>query len=323
MSVAAVRNDRKPWFASISSYGIFLVLAAVYAIAILSSHAFLNPTYIFNIVRQAAPVGIAAIGVTYVMILGEVDLSVGAVISAAVLVAAALMNGDASNIPLAIIGTCLMGVIVGGINGFLVAYGRVSSFILTLGTGLALSGLIQVYSGGTAKGVVSPGFREFFNFRVSGMVPVLAIVFLALAVIGALYLRRSQFGRRLYLCGSNRMSATLSGLPVRRTILVAYMFSGFFGALAGLALVARSGVSSTLAGQGLEFQVLAAVVLGGTTFDGGRGNVGGTIAGCLVLLIAFNLVNVAGLSFYAQLIVMGVIIIAASTIHGRVSARST
>jgi len=305
-----------------SRHGIFVVLVAVYIVAVISSSAFLNPTYVFNMVRQAAPVGIAAIGVTYVMILGEVDLSVGAIISASVVVAAGIMNGDPSNVPLAIAMTCVLGMSIGAFNGILVAYGRVSSFILTLGTGLAVTGLTQVYSGGTATGIVAPGFREFFNARLLGTIPVLALVFLVLALVGAVYQRNSVFGRRLFLCGSNRMAANLSGLPVRRTLLSAYVLSGLFGALAGLALLARSGVSGTMAGQGLEFQALAAVVLGGTTFDGGRGGVGGTVAGCFVLLIAFNLVNVAGLSFYAQLIVMGAIIIAASSVHGHFAARS-
>lgn len=311
-------NHRRQWVDRLPDYAIFLVLILVYAAAIFISDAFLKPSYLFNIVRQTAPVGIAAIGVTYVMILGQVDLSVGAIVSLSAVVCASLMDGNAANTPMAIGITAVIGIAIGCVNGWLIAYTRVSSFILTLGMGVAVFGLTQIYSGGTARGMVAPGFREFFNGRLGGYVPVLTLALLILACIGLYIQRRSVFGRQLYLCGSNWAAATLSGLPVRRVTIAAYALSGLFGALAGIALLARSGVSGTNAGQGLEFQVLAAVVLGGTTFDGGRGGIGGTIAGCLVLTLAFSLVNIMGLVYHAQLIVMGAIIIFASALYGQI-----
>lgn len=313
--IATLRKGFGSGAPNLSRYATLAVLAAMYGIAVLVSDAFLNPTYVFNLFRQVAPVGIAAIGVTYVMILGEVDLSIGAVVSASVVLCATMMDGDPANVPFALGLTGLFGLSIGTLNGLLVAYGRASSFILTLGTALAVVGLTQIYSGGTARGTVAPGFREFLNMRLWNMVPVLGLCLVGLVAVGIAYQRTSAFGRRLYLVGSNRAAARLSGLPVARTIIWAYALSGFFGALAGLAMIARSGASGTLVGQGLEFQVLAAVVLGGTTFEGGRGGIGGTIAGCFVLLIAFNLVIIAGLSSYPQFIVMGSIIIIASAIQ--------
>ena len=176
-----------------------------------------------------------------------------------------------------------------------------------------------MFTGGTAKGIVSPGFREFFNFRIGGLVPVLAIALLLVAAIGLVIEKTTIFGRQLFLVGTNRATAIISGLPVRGVTITAYALSGLFGALAGIALLARSGVSSTSAGQGLEFQVLAAIVLGGTTFTGGRGGIAGTMAGVLVLVIAFNLVNIGGLPYQMQLVVMGGIIILASALYGRIS----
>ncbi|MDF2782541.1 MAG: rbsC 2, partial [Geminicoccaceae bacterium] len=152
--------------------------------------------------------------------------------------------------------------------------------------------------------------------RLGGLVPVLALAFVLIAVLGIWLQRATRFGRSLYLIGSNPAAARLAGLPIARVTVAVYALSGVCGALAGLALLARSGVSSTFAGRGLEFDVLAAVVLGGTTFEGGRGGIGGTIAGLLVLVIAFNLVNILGLDYNAQLIVKGVIIIAASALYG-------
>lgn len=307
----------------LSHYSIFVVLALVYCVAIIVSDAFVSPRYMFNVLRQVAPVGIAAIGVTYVMILGGVDLSIGAVISFTSVICAVQMDGNAANIGLAVGIACLAGAAVGAVNGVILAYSRVSPFILTLGTGIAVLGLTQIYSGGTARGIVAPGFREFFNFRIEGIVPVLALAFLALVLVGLAIQRTTIFGQHLYLIGSNRRAALLSDIPVRSVTIAAYTVSGLFGALAGIALLARSGVSSTLAGQGLEFQVLAAVVLGGTTFEGGRGGVAGTFAGVLVLVIAFNLVNISGLPYQMQLVVMGAIIILASAVYARVSNAST
>jgi ribose/xylose/arabinose/galactoside ABC-type transport system permease subunit len=309
------------WLRLVDRYAIWIVLLALLAVAALLSEAFLRPNYLLNIVRQAAPVGIAAVGVTAVMIAGGVDLSVGAVISLTAVVSAVLMAGDSGNIAYAVAVTLLVGTAIGLANGVLIAFNRVSPFILTLGMAIAVYGITQIYSGGTARGVVAPGFREVFNVRIGGLVPVLALALVVIALVGIVVQRSTSFGRSLYLIGSNPAAARLAGLPIARVMIVAYAISGLCGALGGLALLARSGVSSTFAGRGLEFDVLAAVVLGGTTFEGGRGGIGGTIAGLLVLMVAFNLVNIVGLDYNAQLIVKGVIIIAASALYAQLKVQ--
>jgi ribose transport system permease protein len=320
--MSALRERTAMFRELVADNAIFVVLVLVYLAAMLASRAFLDPTYVFNMLRQAAPVGIAAIGVTYVMILGGVDLSIGAVISLTAVVCAVQMGGAVDNIAWAVAITALLGLAIGATNGVLIAYSRVSPFILTLGSAVVVYGLTQIYTGGTARGYVSPGFREFFNYRVASFVPVLAIAFLVLTAIGLAVERATTLGRYFFLVGSNRSAAILAGLPVRAITVAAYAISGFFGALAGMALLARSGVSSTIAGQGMEFQVLAAVVLGGTTFEGGRGGIAGTFAGVLVLLIAFNLVNITGLDYDMQLVVMGVIIVLASALYGQLKGRT-
>ena len=319
---SAVLSAKAPTLSSLSRYAIFFVLLAVYLAGLMVSPAFAEPNYVFNILRQVAPMGIAAVGVTLVMILGGVDLSVGAVISLTAVVAASVMAGEPANLVPALLAACATGLAIGLLNGIILAYSRVSPFILTLGMGVAVGGLTLMFTGGTAKGIVSPGFREFFNFRLGGLVPVLALAFLLLGCIGFFIEKATTFGRQLFLVGTNRATATLSGLPVRGVTIAAYALSGLFAALGGIALLARSGVSSTSAGQGLEFQVLAAVVLGGTTFAGGHGGIAGTMAGVLVLVIAFNLVNIGGFPYQMQLVVMGCIIILASALYGRISERA-
>lgn len=305
----------------VADWAIWLVLLCLLGVGSLLSDSMLRPANLVNIMRQAAPLGIAALGVTFVMILGEVDLAVGAVISVSAVLATNLMQGSSANLFPAVATSLVVSTVIGGLNGSLVAFSRVSSFILTLGTAIFLYGCTQILTGGMAHGTVSPGFREFFNLRLGGWLPVLVIAFLLLALVALVIQRTSVFARQVYLIGANRRTARLSGLPIERTIVIAYMLSGFFAGVAGLALVARSGVSGSLAASGYEFDVLAAVILGGTSFQGGRGGVDGTVGGVLILTLAFNLVNIIGLNYHSQLIVKGLIIIIASAAYQRIGAQ--
>jgi len=307
---------------SLEKAAVWIVLVVLLLVAGLSSEAFFKLNYLTNLLRQAAPVGIAAVGVTFVMLLRGVDLSVGAVISMSAVLCALVMDGRPENLWLGIAASCVCGALIGLANGILVAHGKVSSFIMTLGMSIVVYGLVQVGSGGTARGIVSPGFREVVNSRIGGVLPVLVICLLFAVAIGIFLQSRTRFGRSVYLIGANPEAARLAGLPVNRVTVVAYAVSGLFAGLGGLALLARTGVSGTNPGAGMEFDVLAAVVLGGTTFAGGRGSVGGTFAGVMVLFIALNLANVAGLPFAAQLIIKGLIIIIASAAHSWIGAGS-
>jgi ribose transport system permease protein len=252
----------------VADWAIWLVLLCLLGFGGLMSDSMLRPANLVNIVRQATPLGIATLGVTFVMILGEVDLAVGAVVSMSAVIATSFMQGSSGNLLPAVAASLVISTVIGGLNGSFVAFNRVSSFILTLGTATFLYGCTQILTGGMAHGTVSPGFREFFNLRLGGWLPVLVVAFLLLALVALVIQRKSVFARQVYLIGANRRTARLSGLPIERTIIIAYMLSGFFAGVAGLALVARSGVSGSLAASGYEFDVLAAVILGGTSFQG-------------------------------------------------------
>ena len=304
---------------SVEKAAVWIVLAILLVCAGLASDAFLKVNYLANLVRQASPIGITAVGVTFVMLLRGVDLSVGAVVSLSAVVCAIVMNGKPDNIWWGAATALACCSLVGLANGLLVAVAKASSFISTLGMSIVVYGLIQMGTGGTARGIVSPGFREFLNGRIHGVLPVLVVCFAAAVLVGIFLQSRTRFGREVYLTGANPDAARLAGLATGRVTVVAYVISGFFAGLGGLALLARTGVSGTNPGSGMEFDVLAAVVLGGTTFSGGRGGVGGSFAGVMVLLIALNLANVAGLPFAAQLTIKGLIIIAASAVYAWIS----
>lgn len=318
------KTERSPLAANLPSLdkaAVWIVLITLLVAAGMVSDAFFKLNYLGNLLRQATPIGITAIGVTFVMLMRGVDLSVGATVSMSAVVCALVMDGKAENLWIALVATCAAGAAVGLANGLLITYGRVSSFILTLGMSIVVYGLVQMGTGGTARGVTSPGFREALNGRIGNVLPVLVICFIVAVLIGIFIQSRTRFGRNVYLVGANPEAARLAGIPANRTTVIAYCISGLFAALGGIALLARTGVSGTNPGMGMEFDVLAAVILGGTTFAGGRGGVGSTFAGVLVLFIALNLANMAGLPFAAQLTIKGLIIIAASAAHSWIGRR--
>lgn len=323
MSAAVSRHAYRKKLPSLEKAAVWIVLAVLLGVAGLISEAFLSINYLTNLARQAAPVGIVAVGVTFVMLLRGVDLSVGAIVSMSAVVCAIVMNGEPGNLWLGIAAAIGCGALIGMLNGLLIVYGKASPFILTLGMSIVVYGLVQMGTGGTARGVVSPGFREVLNGRIGGVVPVLVICFVLAVAAGLVLQWRTRFGRSVYLIGANPDAARLTGIPIDRVTVLAYALSGLFAALGGIALLARTGVSGTNAGAGMEFDVLAAVVLGGTTFAGGRGSVGGTFAGVLLFFIALNLANVAGLPYAAQLTIKGVIIIVASAAYSMIGRRGS
>lgn len=323
MSAMAEPLPRAYRLPSLENAAVWIVLALLLVLAGLVSDAFFQLNYLTNLLRQAAPVGIVAVGVTFVMLLRGVDLSVGATVSMSAVVCALVMEGRPENLWLGIAAAAACGAMVGLANGLLIAHGKVSAFILTLGMSIVVYGFVQMGTGGTARGIVSPGFREVLNGRVAGVVPMLVICLLVAVAAGIFLQSRTRFGRSAYLIGANPEAARLAGLPVVRVTVAAYVLSGTMAALGGLALLARTGVSGTNPGIGMEFDVLAAIVLGGTTFAGGRGGVAGTFAGVMVLFIALNLANVAGLPYAAQLAIKGLIIIAASAAHSWIGRRGS
>jgi ribose/xylose/arabinose/galactoside ABC-type transport system permease subunit len=295
--------------------GIWAALLVLVAIASGLSPYFFSLNNFLNILNQASVVGTTAVGVTLVMVTGGVDLSVGSIISLSADIAATVMGGSDGNVPLAVVLAVGAGAAAGLVNGVLVAKRNVPSFILTLGTGAAVQGIALLYTGGTASGVVAPWFQQAIGGRPWLHTPGVVFIFAATVALGLVLEKTTAFGRRLFLVGSNIRAAQLSGVAVDRVLILAYVLSGAAAGVGGVVLLARVGVSSAFAGQTYTFDVLAGVLLGGTTFQGGRGGLAGTVAGVLLLVVAFNLVNILGLNFNMQLVVKGAIIIGAAALY--------
>jgi len=272
---------------------------------------FIDPDNIMGVIRSSAILGVMALGVTFVVISGNLDLSVGSMMSFSTIVVLDLH--DKIGVSMAIPTMFVMTMALGAFIGFLVAYLKLNSLIVTLGMLSAIHGLTLTYSGGKNMDI---GDKEGTWFKVFGQgdvmgLPVPIIIFVVLAAALGLLLAKTPFGRSVYAVGGNGVAATFSGLHRPRVVFICYIISSFCVATAGLLQASRSLGSQNTVGQGLELEVLAAVILGGASLLGGSGTVFKTVIGVLILGFIQNGLLLVGLQFYVQYVVTWVIIILA------------
>ena len=291
-------------------YGLILALG-VYA-SLLSPN-FLTERNIFNVLRTAAFLGTLAIGETFVIISGGIDLSVGSVIKLSVLMSAILMNGKPENIAIAVAATLAMGAVVGLINGLLITKVRIAPFIVTLGVYSILRGVAYTV---TTKpvGRAAPGFLRLYDLKL-GAVPLLVIFLALLLLAGIFVLRRMTFGRYIYAIGGNEQVARLSGIRVDRVKIGVYVLCSTLAALTGLLYLARSGVGDPVTGEGAELQAITAVILGGTSLFGGQGGLIGTLGGVLLMGLTNNVLVILNVSSWYQELIQGLVIVGAVALY--------
>ncbi|MEH6361338.1 MAG: ABC transporter permease, partial [Amylibacter sp.] len=262
-------------------------------------------------VRSSAILGVMALGVTFVVISGNLDLSVGSMMSFSTIVVLDLHDkiGPELAIPVMFGMTMALGALI----GFLVGYLKLNSLIVTLGMLSAIHGLTLTYSGGKNMDIADKQGTWFGFFGQEAVigVPVPVLIFGLLAVVLSMLLAKTPFGRKTYAVGGNGIAATFSGIPRARVVFMCYLISSFCVATAGLLQASRSLGSQNTVGQGLELDVLAAVILGGASLLGGSGTVFKTVIGVLILGFIQNGLLLVGLQFYVQYVVTWVIIILA------------
>lgn len=298
----------------LETYGIYVALVLVLVAAALLSPAFYQPANIFNILRQASALGILSIGQTIVMIGGGIDLSVAAVMQLATVGVAEIARGRDEGVLAAVVIMLALSMIVGLVNGLLVTQRRVAPFVATLFVGVVVTGARQVYTQATPSGSLPPLIR-LIGRDSTGPLPNAAIIFLGLALIAAIVLRKTTFGRRLYAVGGNAEAARLAGIPVNRVRLITYVVCSLLAGVAGLVLAGYVGYADQWIGRGYDLDSIAAVVIGGTSLAGGRGGIGGTLAGVLLVTVLLNLVLLLNLNVQWQLVVKGVVIILAVALY--------
>jgi len=295
-------------------YGIYVALVLVLIVAGLLSPAFYQPANIFNILRQASALGILSIGQTIVMIGGGIDLSVAAVMQLATVGVAEIAKDKDERAALAIAIMLALSMVVGLANGLLVTRRRVAPFVATLFIGVIVTGARQVYTQATPSGTLPPLIR-LIGRDSTGPVPNAALIFLGLALIAATALRKTTFGRRLYAVGGNPAAARLAGVSVNAIRLATYVLCSLLAGMGGLVLAGYVGYADQWIGRGYDLDSIAAVVIGGTSLAGGRGGVGGTLAGVLLVTVLLNLVLLLNLNVQWQLVVKGMVIILAVALY--------
>ncbi len=289
---------------------IAIFVVVVLAVLVLVP-SFFQPNNLLNVGRQSAIVGVIAIGMTFVILTGGIDLSVGSILALTGVTMAMLLN-TGMVIVLAIAIALIVGVLAGLLNGLGVAVLGIQPFIMTLATTVAIQGV----SLRLTKGGPQPFNNADDTFRVIGSGNILGVpgpflVFLVVAVLGILALRYLAFGRYLYAIGGSLEAARLSGVRTKRTLVIAYMISGLCAGLAGVMTASRLGVGDPTAGSLSNLDAITAVVIGGTSLMGGTGGAVGTVFGALLLAILSNVMNLVGISPFDQQIVKGAVIVIA------------
>lgn len=309
---SGITSKRSPALAQIArQYGIVLALIVlVIALSFLNKY-FLTLQNIQNILLQISVNGLLAIGMTFVMLAGGIDLSVGALLAAAGIVSAGLVAGDNPAAPLVGIGVGLaVGAALGAVNGLLVAYLRVPAFVATLGMLSTARGITEVYSGGMPIPDLSDGFVVLGQGWLFGLTIPVWIYFLAV-IAAVIVTRYTRLGRYIYAVGGNVRSAVTSGINTKRVIFTTFVLSGLCAGMAGLILTARTTSGLPQAGLGYELDAIAAVVIGGTSLSGGVGSMVGSLLGALIIGVINNGLDLMGISSFYQHIIKGIIIVGA------------
>ena len=289
-----------------------VVVLLLIAGAILEPDAFLTKDNMLNVLRQASIVGVVAIGMTFVIATGGIDLSVGSMVAAAG-VAGGQFVDDGSL--MFVLGALAMGVLLGGINASAVAYGRVVPFIATLAMFTMARGLALWISDKTPISVFDLETVRWFGTGEIIGIPSAIFVFLGVTVVGWMLLNRTRYGRYVVAVGGNREAARIAGVKVKRIVFSVYVLSGICAAIAAILLFGRLSSASPVAGNLLELDAIAAVVIGGTALAGGRATIVGTFLGVVTFALIFNLLTLMNMAVEIQQITKGIIILAAVLIQ--------
>ncbi len=294
----------------IKGYGIYLILLALIIFFSVVAPAFMRFNNVINVARQVSMLGIAAVGMTFVLILGGIDLSIGSLITLVNIVAAWLMVKAGFNPWIACALGLLMTVAFGFMNGWIIANIKMPPLIVTLATMTALEGAAYIIS----DGLPIFGFPKGFSFLGQGYIgpiPVPVIVMIVILALGSFMLNKTYFGRHFYAVGGNEEASLLSGINVKRIKYLAYTLSGLFAGLAGIVMLSRTNSGQAVAGKGFEFDVLTAVVLGEVSVNGGTGKISQVVAGVLIIGILSNGLVLLNVNTYWQMVIKGIVLMLA------------
>jgi ribose/xylose/arabinose/galactoside ABC-type transport system permease subunit len=288
-------------------YGIFISLAVMFIALSFLSETFFTPQNLINILRQVSINGIIAIGMTFVILTGGIDLSVGSLVAAAGVIAGSIVCKDPNAIWFALFAAMVTCGVFGLLNGLGIAKFNMPPFVMTMAVMTVARGFAYVYSDGRPYLLQSDSFNLFGQGHI-GPIPIPVIIFLVLIIAVSILLARTKFGRYVYAVGGNENAASTSGVNVSKVKILVYLISGVLTGLSGVILASRINSGQPAVGNGYELDAIAAVVIGGTSLNGGIGNIWGTLVGIFIIGIINNGLNLLNVSSYYQLIVKGIII---------------
>ncbi|MGH3357407.1 MAG: ABC transporter permease [Nocardioidaceae bacterium] len=307
----------------------YVALALVFLLSVIISPRrdgqilFLDTDNLLDVLRQVSEIGIIAVGMTFVILVAGIDLSVGAVLGLASTGVASLLVADGYGLLPAVLLVLFIGLMFGAVQGTLTTFLGIQAFIVTLAGMQVARGLARIWSDGQVIGIsydggagsVPSSFELLDSHTFNGTVPIPALIFVAVGVIALLVVRYTVFARHVYAIGGNERAARLSGIPVARVKITVFAVAGLLAALAGIIHAGQYNQGDPNAGIEYELDAIAAVVIGGTSLMGGVGSVAGTLAGALLLGILNNILLLKNIDSDIQLLIKGVIIVAAAGIQ--------
>lgn len=310
-ATAGVGNAVKIYFKE--NLGIivaFLVLCVFLSVFPKTSGSFFTRQNIFNVLRQISTNLFLACGMTMVIILGGIDLSVGSIIALSGCISAGCVARYNLPLPIALLLGLLVGLLVGMFNGAVISKTTIPAFIVTLATMNIAKGLAYVYTGGSPVRVVTKEW-QFLGAGYVGIFPTPVVILVIVLIITAIIMNKTKMGRHMYAVGGNQQAAEFSGIKVEKVKFFVHAFSGLMAGLAGIVLASRMYSGQPTAGDGAEMDAIAAVVVGGTSMAGGSGKIGGTIIGGLIIGVLNNGLNLLNVNSFWQYVVKGVVILLA------------
>ena len=312
----SVKMNKKKLINQINIYRSVLILLVICVFATILSPSFLSVTNLFNVFKQITVAGIVGCGMTFVILTGGIDLSVGSILGLSGVLASGVL-ASTGNTAVAVAVSLTVGIACGAVNGFFVSVCGIPPFISTLGMMTLLRGVILVYTKGSPIPIKSDAYKFFGKGSVAG-IPVPVIILIIVFLLAHYILTQTSYGRSVYAVGGNREAARLSGIRVKTSEFLVYTLNGLMCGMAGLILTARLGSAQSTSGTGIEMDAIAAVILGGTSLSGGVGFVLPTVVGAMIMGIIDNILTLMNVNPHATNIVKGAVILIAVLVDKKV-----
>ena len=312
----SVKMNKKKLINQINIYRSVLILLVICVFATILSPSFLSVTNLFNVFKQITVAGIVGCGMTFVILTGGIDLSVGSILGLSGVLASGVL-ASTGNTAVAVAVSLTVGIACGAVNGFFVSVCGIPPFISTLGMMTLLRGVILVYTKGSPIPIKSDAYKFFGKGSIAG-IPVPVIILIIVFLLAHYILTQTSYGRSVYAVGGNREAARLSGIRVKTSEFLVYTLNGLICGMAGLILTARLGSAQSTSGTGIEMDAIAAVILGGTSLSGGVGFVLPTVVGAMIMGIIDNILTLMNVNPHATNIVKGAVILIAVLVDKKV-----